>query len=157
MKLLTTSAALALAALLTTAVVTLTPDEHDRINQRLDRIEAQLTPRPSPSRVSRSRALLTEDAAPSPAGTVSWGREQRTFDTTCYVASGNRTASGLWPRVGMAASNRWPFGTRLRVQRVGVVTVQDRIGSGSELDLFFASRAACIKFGRQRLLVEVLR
>jgi 3D (Asp-Asp-Asp) domain-containing protein len=57
----------------------------------------------------------------------------------------------------MAASNQHPFGTRLRVQSVGVVTVQDRIGHGSDLDLFMDSRAACIRFGRRRLTVTVLR
>ena len=56
----------------------------------------------------------------------------------------------------MAASNRYPFGTRLRVESVGVVVVQDRIGHGSDLDLFYASRSACLRFGRQQLQVEVL-
>lgn len=56
----------------------------------------------------------------------------------------------------MAASNRYPFGTRLRVEHVGVVTVQDRIGYGSDLDLFMDSRAACIMFGRRPLMVTVL-
>lgn len=81
----------------------------------------------------------------------------RLTSTTCYVATGNRTASGLWPHIGMAASNRYPFGTRLRVEHVGIVTVQDRIGRGSELDLFYASRSACLRFGRRLLLVEVVR
>jgi 3D (Asp-Asp-Asp) domain-containing protein len=79
------------------------------------------------------------------------------LDVTCYVATGHRTASGAWPRVGMAASNQHPFGTRLRVQGVGVVTVTDRIGHSSELDLFMADRAACLRFGRQRLAVTVIR
>ena len=98
------------------------------------------------ARASRSRAVVRHAAGG--VGTLT--------DTTCYTATGNRTASGLWPRVGMAASNRYPFGTRLRVERVGVVTVQDRIGHGSSLDLFFASRSACLRFGRQHLRVEVL-
>lgn len=77
-------------------------------------------------------------------------------DVTCYVWTGHRTASGVWPRVGMAAGNRWPFGTRLRVQRVGIVTITDRIGHSSELDLFFTSLSACLRFGRQQLRVQVL-
>jgi len=56
----------------------------------------------------------------------------------------------------MAAGNRWPLGTRLRVEGIGVVVVQDRIGHGSQLDLFMTSEAACRRFGRQRLAVEVL-
>ena len=77
-------------------------------------------------------------------------------DTTCYVWTGNRTASGAWPKVGDAASNRYPFGTRLYVQNIGTVVVRDRIGHGSSLDLFFADRASCLRFGRQHLRVQVV-
>jgi resuscitation-promoting factor RpfB len=79
------------------------------------------------------------------------------LDVTCYVATGNRTASGAWPREGMAASNRHPFGTRLYVEGVGVVTVTDRIGHSSELDLFYGSLRACREFGRRSLVVAVVR
>jgi 3D (Asp-Asp-Asp) domain-containing protein len=79
------------------------------------------------------------------------------LDVTCYVATGHLTASGKRPRVGMAAGNRWPFGTLLRVEHVGVVRVEDRIGHSSDLDLFYADRAACLRFGRQQLRVEVIR
>lgn len=95
-------------------------------------------------KASRSRVLI-----PTPTGTP--------LDVTCYVATGHRTSSGAWPREGMAASNRYPFGTRLAVEGVGVVTVADRIGWGSDLDLFFNSLSACLHFGRQRLLVEEVR
>lgn len=101
-------------------------------------------PHPRPTAASRSRTA---------AGRSGTGRP---LDVTCYVATGQRTASGLWPRPGMAASNRWPFGTRLRIEHVGAVVVQDRIGHGSDLDLFMTSRAACVRFGRQQLHVEVL-
>lgn len=75
---------------------------------------------------------------------------------TCYSATGHRTASGVWPRPGMAASNLFPLGTRLQVQHVGPVTVTDRVGHGTEVDLFGSSRAACVHFGRRQLLVTVL-
>lgn len=110
-------------------------------------LPALATPEPSalhPRAASRFRT-------PSLVGTG------RRTTTTCYTATGHRTASGLWPREGMAANNTYPFGTRLRVEDVGVVTVQDRIGWGSELDLFMDSRAACIRFGRRQLRVMVLR
>lgn len=96
----------------------------------------------APSVASRSRPLVT--------------RGER-LSVTCYTATGHRTASGVWPRVGMAAGNRWPLGTRLRVERVGVVVVTDRIGHGSDLDLFRTSRSACVRFGRQALRVSVVR
>lgn len=57
----------------------------------------------------------------------------------------------------MAAGNAWPFGTRLRVEGQGVVVIEDRYGWGTQLDLFMDSCAAARRFGRQRLLVEVVR
>lgn len=105
------------------------------------------TPRPVPSKAARTRPFI---------GLTASGSGQLTR-VTCYVWTGHRTASGKWPRPDMAASNRHPFGTRLRVQGVGVVTVEDRIGWGSDLDLYMTSHPACIQFGRQRLRVQVIR
>lgn len=83
-----------------------------------------------------------------------------TLDTTAYCGTGNRTASGVWPQIGMAASNLFAFGQRLRVPGHGVVVVTDRVGWGSQLDLFFGSDPGCesraVQFGRRSLLVEVL-
>jgi 3D (Asp-Asp-Asp) domain-containing protein len=113
-------------------------------------------PRPTPAwRGSRSRA----PAAPSPPAkrpAVVRRSAGSRLSVTCYVWTGNRTASGVWPRVGMAAGNRWPFGTRLLVEGVGVVMVTDRIGHSSQLDLFMSSRSACLRFGRKQLRVQVL-
>jgi 3D (Asp-Asp-Asp) domain-containing protein len=107
------------------------------------------------TRVPSPRAIPTRKA--SRHRTVTGAGVGRLTDTTCYVWTGNRTASGTWPKVGDAASNRYPFGTVLQVEHVGRVVVRDRIGHGSSLDLFFASRAACIRFGRQQLRVVVVR
>jgi 3D (Asp-Asp-Asp) domain-containing protein len=104
--------------------------------------------RPAPSAASRRRALVS--ARPTPPR-----RHHRTLDVTAYCHTGNRTASGVWPRPGMAAGNQWPFGTRLRVEHVGVVTVTDRIGWGSELDLYMSSCTKARQFGRRHLKVEV--
>lgn len=79
------------------------------------------------------------------------------LDVTAYCETGNRTASGVWPRYGMAASNLFSFGTRLRVPGWPVVvTVTDRIGAFSQLDLFSPSCSGAVKWGRRQLLVEVL-
>lgn len=82
------------------------------------------------------------------------------LSTTMYCATGHRTASGVWPEVGMAAGNRWPFGTQLDVPGVGVVTITDRIGSGSDLDIFGGNDTGCearaLTWGRRSLLVEAV-
>lgn len=56
----------------------------------------------------------------------------------------------------MAAGNRWPLGTRLLVEGIGVITVEDRIGWGSDLDIFRTSESECRQFGRRNLRVETV-
>lgn len=84
-------------------------------------------------------------------------RGHLSLSVTAYCATGNLTASGLVPRVGMAAGNHWPFGTRIFVPGYGVVTIEDRIGHDSDLDLFMASCSQTVQWGRRQLNVRVLR
>jgi len=61
----------------------------------------------------------------------------------------------------MAAGNRWPFGTHLHVEHVGTVVITDRIGYGSDVDLYYGRGSDCERraliFGRRQLVVEVAR
>lgn len=101
-------------------------------------------PVPSPS------AGETRRVAPGPGGGVS---------STAYCLTGNM-ANGSPARRGAVAANRWPIGTRLRVSPspVGeIVTVEDRIGSGSELDFALPGDCAGARaWGRRAVTVEVL-
>lgn len=112
-------------------------------------------PRPSPSRASRQRP---QRAQGSP---LSLSTRSFRASVTAYVCTGNRTASGSYPRVGDAASNMFPFGTRLSVPGHGVVTVRDRIGHSSDLDLYMgcgdAAYRRAVTFGRRTLTVSVLK
>ncbi|MCW2545401.1 MAG: hypothetical protein JWM40_2953 [Frankiales bacterium] len=112
------------------------------------------TPRATPTRASRSRAPeRARSRSRRNTGTGSL------LDVTAYCWTGNRTASGSWPRIGMAAGNRWPLGTRLHVSGLGQVVVTDRIGHGSDLDIYLGhdgcdQRARA--FGRRHLRVQVM-
>lgn len=101
-------------------------------------------PTPSP-------AVIAPSPVPKSAGTI---------DVTAYCATGNNTASGVPPEIGMAAGNRWPFGTVLDVPGYGRVTITDRIGSGSDLDLYMGSGQACDEkansWGRRHLAVTLV-
>jgi 3D (Asp-Asp-Asp) domain-containing protein len=91
----------------------------------------------------------------APAKHFQPGAVGTSLSVTAYCLTG-RMADGQRVHPGAAAGNRWPFGTRLSVPGWGVVTVEDRIGHGSDLDLWTPSCAAARSWGRRRLVVEVV-
>lgn len=135
-------------------------------------VSAPLQPRPASLTVSRSlwRKLLPA-VSPRPlthkarhhASTVvvphDLNRWQRWLDVTGYCATGNPTASGVMPQLGMAATldRSIPFGTTLLLPGVGRLVVTDRIGWGSDVDIYMGAGASCERrastWGRRRLLV----
>lgn len=83
-----------------------------------------------------------------------------TETVTAYCDTGSRNAAGEWPTAGTAAANAYPLGTRLQVQGVGLVIVEDRSAPGTtDVDLYLGDRPDCLaaatEFGRQELLVRV--
>ena len=74
--------------------------------------------------------------------------------STCY-SQGTVTASGQRVHIGIVAQNTLRFGTRIRLDHPAFgrryFTVEDRIGSGSELDIFNPSERACIQYGRREV------
>lgn len=138
-----TRGSLILGVVLATYVGTLLigQDLHD-ISEQL-RPVATVTPSPAPKPTPARRATRSVKRLPI-------------LEVTCYLATGNRTASGPWPRVGHAAANAYPFGTHLRVAG-RTVTVVDRSAPGAtDVDIFMTDRAACEEFGRQHLPVRRL-
>lgn len=81
----------------------------------------------------------------------------RVYDITMYCDTGSRTASGKWPEPGMVAtaSRSIPFGTRIVIEGLGTYTVEDRIGHGSDFDLFTHSCSQARIFGRQHKKVSI--
>ena len=82
-----------------------------------------------------------------------------TLDTTSYCQAGTM-ADGQRTYAGAAAGNLWPLGTRLKIlsgRLAGtVVTVADRIGWGSQLDIFSWSCNWSTRYGREMVKVEVV-
>ena len=82
-----------------------------------------------------------------------------TVSSTCY-AQGGTTASGAQAYFGEVANNFLPLGTRIRLDSPAFgrrdFTVKDHIGSGSELDIFNESEAACQRYGREERGFRVL-
>ncbi len=100
---------------------------------------------------------------------------QNTFTVTAYCNEGakgcvtcngkwaqyNKTANGSKPTQGVtiAAPRSIPFGTKVKIEGVGIRTVQDRLSKkyDNRIDLFFNSHKDALKFGKKTLKVEILK
>ena len=82
--------------------------------------------------------------------------------TTAYspCSSGTITASGQPVRPGIAAANWLPLGTRIRIWPPAFgrtrYVVDDRVGYGTQLDLYTSSCTAAIQYGRRIEHVTIL-
>lgn len=99
----------------------------------------------------------TADPPPAPASPDP--SSHRRVQSTGYCLDGI-AASGRPPAPGEAAMNGVPLGTRVRIHdgplAGTVVVVTDRIGHGSDLDVWFAECAAAVTYGRRIVTVELL-
>lgn len=127
---------------------------------------AEARERAAKARASRSRGTRTAGSTSGlsqrstsvgvPARADSFSGRLR--DITMYCPTGNSTASGKTPRRGMVAtiSRSIPFGTHIQIQGLGEFVVEDRIGHGSEFDIFTPSCSEADRFGRQHHRVNIL-
>lgn len=79
------------------------------------------------------------------------------LNCSAYTHSGNPTASGVMPQVGMAAADHLPFGSRITLPDGRILTVTDRFGGNyrDRLDIFMESEDECWKFGRRMLRCRI--
>ena len=79
------------------------------------------------------------------------------LNCSAYCHSGNPTASGVWPRPGMAAADHLPFGSKVTLPDGRVLTITDRFGGGysDRLDIFYETEAECWNFGRRWLQCRI--
>jgi 3D (Asp-Asp-Asp) domain-containing protein len=100
-----------------------------------------------------------KDPAPPKTGT------RVTFDATAYC-KGDLTAAGISVQAGMAAADPkiLPLGSVIRVDRIapryqGIYSVLDTgpMIQGRELDIYMWSCDEALAFGRQKVVVTVLR
>lgn len=85
-----------------------------------------------------------------------------TLQCTAYCHTGNPTASGVMPAVGMCAMDKVngvtvPFGSKVHLPDGRVLTVTDRFGDGRSncLDIFMESEDECWQFGRRWLKCKI--
>lgn len=82
----------------------------------------------------------------------------QTLNISAYCHTGNPTASGVMPQVGMCAADHLPFGARVTLPDGRTLVVTDRFGGSytDRLDIFLDSESECWKWGRQYLKCEVI-
>lgn len=78
------------------------------------------------------------------------------MDVTAYCDHG-QMASGKYVYSGAVANNKYPFGTKLEIKGYGKYIVEDRIGWGSELDIYMPNCNKAKQFGRKKLKVRVIK
>lgn len=81
----------------------------------------------------------------------------QTLNVSAYCHSGNPTASGVWPQVGMAAADHLPFGSQVYLPDGTVVVIRDRMGGNytDRLDLFMGTEGECWTWGRRWLRCRI--
>lgn len=79
------------------------------------------------------------------------------LNCSAYTHSTQPTASGVWPREGMAAADHLPFGSRVTLPDGRVLTITDRFGGNftNKLDIFMETEEECWKWGRRWLECKI--
>lgn len=87
-------------------------------------------------------------------------REALQVQASAYTYTGNRTATGQTPAVGMVAVDPSviPLGSRLYIEGYGYAVAADTGGSikGAKVDLFMEDRAQCLSWGRRTVKLYIL-
>lgn len=77
---------------------------------------------------------------------------------TAYTHTGNRTATGTWPKIGTVAADPefLSYGTKIYVPGYGYGRIEDtggfRHADHTQLDLFMETKKECLNWGRKRNL-----
>jgi uncharacterized protein YabE (DUF348 family) len=87
--------------------------------------------------------------------------EKKRMLATAYTHTGNRTATGTTPRVGVVAvdPNVIPLGTKLYIDGYGFARAEDTGGAikGDKIDLFLDTAEETKRFGRRWVTVYILK
>jgi 3D (Asp-Asp-Asp) domain-containing protein len=96
----------------------------------------------------------------APRGTI-------TINASAYTAAADEcgksdgiTASGLKVKEQrtLACPPQYPFGTKVKIEGMGVYTCEDRGGAikGNRFDIYMETKTEAFQFGRRHLLAEIL-
>lgn len=84
-----------------------------------------------------------------------------TVEATAYLWTGNKTATGTWPRRGTIAVDPKviPLGTILYIPGYGYGKAEDTGGriKGNTIDLFMGNRTEAINWGRRTIEIKIVK
>ncbi len=78
------------------------------------------------------------------------------LSSTAYISTGSNMANGELPYAGAVACNLVPLGTKIYIEGYGYFVVKDRIGSGSQLDIYMDTYDEAIQYGRRTVNVYIV-
>lgn len=88
-------------------------------------------------------------------------KEALQVQASAYTYTGNRTATGQVPAVGMVAVDPSviPLGSKLYIEGYGYAVAADTGGAikGAKVDLFMEDRSQCLKWGRRNVKLYILQ
>lgn len=112
------------------------------------------------------KRVVMQNTQPPPQGesldTNQWAIAQSfPGEATAYTYTGNRTATGVEPRVGLIAVDPdvIPLGSTVYVEGYGYAVAADTGGAikGQTVDVFFNTFRECINWGRRQVQIYVLQ
>jgi len=128
------------------------------------RVGTKVEPRNERSRLVASRSSTRDRAASSRSGTqtVAGMPYKKTIRVvaTAYTHTGQRTATGVYPRRGTVAVDPKviPYGTRLYIPGYGVGIAQDTGSAivGNRIDLFYETAREAYRWGMRTVTIYIL-
>ncbi len=109
---------------------------------------------------SRSESYDEAQVATTADGNAFSYTQKIDVEATAYTATGNRTATGTWPKVGTIAvdPNYIPLGSKVYIEGYGFATAEDTGGAikGYIIDLYMDTYDECINWGRRDTTLYIL-
>ena len=116
----------------------------------------KLTKVPSTSEIHSAGSLYEHKKAPAPASSII-KKTMVMNSITAYTHTGNRTATGVWPKMGTIAADpkQIPYGTKIYVPGYGYGRIEDTGSNRHDadyycIDLFMETKSECTTWGRKR-------
>ncbi len=109
---------------------------------------------------ANSTGTATKAMATTDDGSTFYYVNSYTVEATAYTWTGNRTATGTWPKVGTIAVDpkTIPLGSKVYIEGYGFAVAEDTGGliKNFIIDLYMDTEQACLSWGRRSTTLYIL-